>query len=125
MSSRRQKESSSSQEGISPQKKVQQEAKRSKKMAATGGTENEYNVTLNDLQGQLHAIMGSLQIITNDMTVKNKHTELDQDINGDGGVSDLIEETRASIGETQADVCNTQKLMHDNVKTIQMFKSLC
>lgn len=125
MSSRRKKESSSSLEGISPEKAVKQEVKRRKKMAATGGTENDNNVTLNDLQGQLHAIMGSLQIITNEIkTVKNKHTELDQDIHGDGGINDLLEEARATIGETQADVCSTQELLQDNVKTIQMLTSV-
>ena len=127
MSNRQKKGGSSSHEGDSP---VKQKSKR-RKMAATGVNkggeeiENGETVTLRDLQGQLHAIIGSLQELNCDIkTVKNKHEELDNDINGSGGIADEMEEAKAAIGETQADVSDTQQIIQDSVATIKLLTSV-
>ena len=122
MSFRRKKGSSSSQEGLTPKKQEVKQVVKRRKMADK--TEEKLS-TLEEIDHKLSYITVCLSNMNSKLeSVANKHTELDNDVNGDGGVFEEIEGAKIVIGETQADISTLTDLLSENTKSMRLLTAV-
>lgn len=126
MSFTRHRSSNSSEEGYSP---IKQKRKR-RKMADTvhkevGLQEESSSGALCNIEEKLSDIVNRLDEMNSKFgSLRNKHNELDKDVNGEGGVSEEIENAKSVIGETQSDMSVMSDLIRENTHTMRILTSV-